>query len=473
MINCVAIYLRKSREDEESKEETLARHEKMLLEYCAKNHLTVEKIYREVVSGENIENRPQMQLLMQDIAEGRYDGVVCVEIERLSRGNVLDQVEILEVFKNSATKIYTLTKIYDLTKEEIDEEYFEFALFMSRREYKTIKRRLLRGRTQATKEGYYTGSRLPYGFDKEKQDKGFVLIPNKKEAEVVRLIFDKYIDGMGAHRIAQDLNKSGLKTKNGRSWSSVRVMDMLKNKQYIGYVRLKDEWFKGKHEPIIDKEIFDQVQEIHTMKFPKVRKNAILRNPLAGICRCGCCGLLMQRCCKHTKSSTIEYLLCNSNYSCTNRKAVRISDIEDAILDALKDELKDFNYFLDNYTQESTKEEEKIKNELSLLNAELTSKQNQIESACDMLEQGVYTIELFKKRTKTLESAIESIKEQIEQLKVVKPKNNKKIPILEKVIDEYDNLTIEEKNRLLRALVDVVEINTENDETTVNIRLKV
>ncbi|MBR2160549.1 MAG: recombinase family protein, partial [Clostridia bacterium] len=137
----VAIYLRKSREDEEFKGETLARHEKMLTEYCARNKLTVVDTYKEVVSGERIENRPQMIALMDAVAGGSYDGVVCIEIERLSRGNPIDQMEILDVFKGSATKIYTLNKVYDLTKEDLDEEYFEFALFMSRREYKTIVRR--------------------------------------------------------------------------------------------------------------------------------------------------------------------------------------------------------------------------------------------------------------------------------------------------------------------------------------------
>ena len=60
MINNVAIYLRKSREDDELKEETLARHETMLLEYCKRNNLNIVKIYKEVVSGESIANRPQM-----------------------------------------------------------------------------------------------------------------------------------------------------------------------------------------------------------------------------------------------------------------------------------------------------------------------------------------------------------------------------------------------------------------------------
>ena len=162
----VLLYLRKSRDDDnESKEETLARHERMLLDYCSRYDLSIEKIYREVVSGESIAARPQMQKLLEDVQSGDYHGVVVVELERLSRGNPIDQAEVLEIFKKSQTKIYTLNKIYDFSvDDDLDEEFFEFGLFMSRREYKVIKRRLLRGRKQAQKEGYFIGSITPLGF---------------------------------------------------------------------------------------------------------------------------------------------------------------------------------------------------------------------------------------------------------------------------------------------------------------------
>ena len=175
----VALYLRKSREEEtETREATLARHERMLLDYCAHNGLTVAETYREVVSGESLDARPEARAMLEAVAEGKFGGVAVIELERLSRGNQIDQVEIMETFKKSGTKIYTLNKVYDLAGEnEFDEEFFEFGLFMSRREYKIIKRRLIRGKKQAQKEGYYIGSSLPYGFGKVRGDKGYILTP--------------------------------------------------------------------------------------------------------------------------------------------------------------------------------------------------------------------------------------------------------------------------------------------------------
>ena len=150
------IYLRKSRADAEAEArgdgETLARHEKMLLAVAKRDRYHISKIYREIVSGETIAARPQMQQLLQDVEQGLYAGVLVMEVERLARGDTIDQGIMAQTFRYSDTKIITPMKVYD-PNNEFDEEYFEFGLFMSRREYKTINRRLQRGRAASAKEG--------------------------------------------------------------------------------------------------------------------------------------------------------------------------------------------------------------------------------------------------------------------------------------------------------------------------------
>ena len=140
-------YLRKSREDMELEKyeevDTLARHDKILEEYAQKHKLNVIHTYREVVSGESIDERNEMQKLLRDVEAGKWAGVLVVEVERLARGDTSDQGIVANAFKYSSTKIITPVKTYDPTNE-FDEEYFEFGLFMSRREYKTINRRLQR-----------------------------------------------------------------------------------------------------------------------------------------------------------------------------------------------------------------------------------------------------------------------------------------------------------------------------------------
>lgn len=471
MVIKTALYLRKSREDlTENKEETLARHEKMLTDYCAKNNLSIVAIYKEVVSGENIANRPEMQKLLNDVASNKYDAVACVELERLSRGNQIDQCEILEVFKASNTKIYTLNKIYDLSKDEIDEEFFEFALFMSRREYKIINRRLQRGRMQAQNEGYYIGSVLPFGFDKIKGDKGFILTPNK-DAEIVKLIFNKYLDGVNVAAIANYLNDNGIKPHRSAKWTQQTIRNVLRNKVYIGLLNVskRDTYVEGKHAPIIDNLIFMQVQE-KLAKTPKVTNKRKLSNPLAGLIFCSECGRAMLR---TVNGLNFEYIKCPT-LKCPTR-SVKLDDLERYILDGLKKELKDFNYFVDNYAQEIKKQRSNIEKEIEILTIELNKKLEMIERACEMLESGIYTKELFTRRVNVLETDIKALKESIEDLKN-KPieddeKAYKAIPILEKVLQKYSSLDTKEKNLLLKSIVKRVEYTRLQEYIDLDIKL--
>ena len=161
------MYLRKSRADRDAElqgqGETLARHKKILDTLAEGMGITIGRVYSEVVSGETIEDRPAVQELLHDVSENMWDGVLVVEVERLARGNTRDQGTIADIFKYSNTKIITPSKTYD-PNNEFDEEFFEFGLFMSRREYKTINRRLQRGRLSSVTEGKYVCSTAPYGY---------------------------------------------------------------------------------------------------------------------------------------------------------------------------------------------------------------------------------------------------------------------------------------------------------------------
>ena len=136
-------YLRKSRFDRDyaelSVEETLKRHEAILDKLAADRGYSIAKTYYEVVSGESIAARPEIQKLLEEVGAGLYAGVLVVDLERLARGNGADQAYISQVFQFSGAKIITPLKVYD-PSNEFDEEYFEFGLFMSRREYKTDRK---------------------------------------------------------------------------------------------------------------------------------------------------------------------------------------------------------------------------------------------------------------------------------------------------------------------------------------------
>ena len=195
-----AIYLRKSRMDMEAERhgagDTLERHRRELMALSKGMGLNITHIYQEVVSGETITARPQMQQLLHDVEAGQYEHVVVMEVERLARGDTLDQGVVSRAFRFSGTKIVTPKKTYD-PNSEFDEEYFEFGLFMSRREYKTINRRQQAGRLASVNEGKWPSNKAPYGYDRKKLEdqKGWTLVPNE-HAKVVASVYQWFTEGL-------------------------------------------------------------------------------------------------------------------------------------------------------------------------------------------------------------------------------------------------------------------------------------
>lgn len=160
-----AVYLRKSRMEEGMDTDEVLRKHRQGLDECAQRHgLDILEYYPEVVSGESLYARPQMLRLLEDVESGRFDAVLCMDLDRLSRGRMKDQGIILDAFKDSGTLIVTPEKVYDLS-DEIDDELAEFKTFMSRREYKIINKRLRRGLKRSIQDGCYVAN-APYGYKK-------------------------------------------------------------------------------------------------------------------------------------------------------------------------------------------------------------------------------------------------------------------------------------------------------------------
>lgn len=485
-----AIYLRKSRTDFEAEErgegETLARHESMLLEIARRYSFVIGKIYREIVSGESIEQRPIVQELLRDVEKGKWKGVLVVEVERLARGDTIDQGSVAKSFKFSNTKIITPIKIYD-PNDEFDEEYFEFGLFMSRREYKVINRRLQRGRVSSVKEGKYVGSVAPFGYDRQKlkNDKGFTLMKNN-EAETVKKIFNLYAyNDISINDVARKLDESGDKPRKAERWSISAVKDILSNPVYVGKIkwdarktireykngnviksRPRNREYtlcNGLHEPIIDIKTWDIVQEKRSKHTPAVVNNKTIQNPLVGIVVCAKCGKLMQR--RPYKARGWEPTLICPNTKCDNVSS-KLCIVEEKIILSLKDWLKDYKIDYNGYMSQVNNKKKNIYMEnIKGLEKELEIQNKKLSNVYDYFEEGTYNREMFSDRCKLISSTINTIKANIEEFNKLLEIENKKekgkkeiAPKVENVLDMYANLeTPEEKNLLLKTVVKKVE----------------
>ena len=459
-----AIYLRKSRADMEAESrgegETLARHQAQLMELAKRQKLPVTKIYREIVSGENIAARPQMQQLLADISEGMYDGVLVMEIERLARGDTIDQGIVAQAFKSSDTKIITPTKTYD-PANEFDEEYFEFSLFMSRREYKTIRRRMEAGRLASIKEGNYISPEPPYGYKKiHPEPKVYTLEIVPDEAEVVRMIYDMYLKGKGARAITTELNRLGIPPRKTAMWEIVSVKKILSNPLYMGKVRWQTKasggtLYEGRHKAIISEDDFNKAQyrKEHNPA-AKAHDNTEVKNYYHGILYCANCGYAMRR--RVITGKDYEHMLCRRSECRGKTVSASFAEIDDLLISSIKARIQQLKVGID-----SGKESKASQPDKSVpLKSELTKLKNQRDKLYDLLERGIYDEVVFLERSAVLNEKIEAIENELSALEKVKPAKltpEESISRLEDIVKEFDTATPERKNELLHAAIERID----------------
>lgn len=368
----VIMYLRKSRADDPSLsvEAVLSKHEQQLQEYARSNfgsEIPPEYIFREVGSAETIENRPVIKYIMRALERGDIRGVLVIDPQRLSRGDLEDCGKIVNAFRYTGTLVITPQRRYNLS-EEYDRKFFEMELTRGNDYLEYTKKILNRGRIASVKQGNFIGSTPPYGYAKTVSGSGknafHTLVINPEEARAVRLMFQMYVhEDAGPAKIAEYLDGLKIKPRKSGCWSAAAIRDMLKNPVYTGKIRWNYRktqkrmvdgkiakcrpkasesgefiYVDGRHEPIIDDETFLSAQRKRGA-LPSSRNDRTLKNPFAGLIRCGCCGrimLLKQSSQKNTRHSApkTQTLAC-INPSCKCKASVKYLLFEECVIQCI------------------------------------------------------------------------------------------------------------------------------------------
>ncbi|WP_067622819.1 recombinase family protein [Alicyclobacillus acidiphilus] len=479
----VAIYLRKSRADLEAEArgegETLSRHRRALLEMAKKYKYNIREMYEEVVNAEFISQRPVVQRLLQDVQDGKYEAVLTMDIDRLGRGNQIDQGIIATTFKYSETLIITPRKVYDL-QDELDEEWSEFEQFIARREYKIIARRLAQGRRMAAKEGKNVG-RIPYGYQRGDD---LHLIPDPETAPIVRQIFELRAQGMGRYGIAHWLDDRHIAPPAGsgirKAWESVTVRDIINNETYLGriifgqvkYVKTptgdkrkvnlpRERWIivENAHPPIIDQELWDRAHAMQDAMSAHNAKDYKLKNALAGLIRCGNCGKIMVR--RNHQNRSKNMLLCNT-HRC-NTRIGRYEDVEALVLEQLAALSRALPQQDQKNDRKSTQQDEAalLQRRIKGITEEIANLEKQRESLHDFLERGIYSIEVFMERSKNIGDRLDTANKELAEAQAeldgqeqARIQRDKLLPAIANVVKQYNKTKdIEAKNKLLKSVL--------------------
>ena len=442
-------YLRKSRTDDPllSVEEVLERHEKILDEWVERNvggAVPEANTFREVVSGETIKDRPEIQRMLRSIEQPQHKAVLTVEVQRLSRGDLEDAGRLIKLLRYTNTFVITPQKTYDLN-DDYDRDFFERELKRGNEFLEYTKKIMLRGRLESVKEGNYIGSIAPYGYDKdfiiEGKKKHPTLKINEREADAVRMIFDLYVNqDMGTINIAHRLNELGVPTRKGDLWTQASIKTILANEHYIGKVkwnwrktinvvedgeisksRPKSEdyyLFDGKHPSIIDDELFQRAKAKQGSN-ARVKADLSLRNVLSGLIFCHCGKAMTLRTYKNNqgKERCEARLLCNNQVYCHTTSVV-YDEVLERVTDVLKNCIADFEIQLKNDNKDTLENHANLIKRLELKLEELQKKElNQWEK---YTEEGMPK-QIFDKLNEKVLQEQETVKRAIENAKLTAP----------------------------------------------------
>lgn len=488
------MYLRKSREDLEAEKrgemETLARHEKILRQLTDEQNLPVVKVYKELVSGETIQDRPDMTQMMKEVYAGMYKGVICVKPDRLSRGDLENMGYIMNGLKFSETLLVTPGMTYDVANNKMHEQMLEMQLFNSKQEYRAIVARMQEGKILSVREGNFLGSIAPYGYDIVVPDRWNRTLKPNADAENVVKIFEWFVkDRMTVKEICRKLYSLGIPTMTGNpEWNRATIKDLLQNIIYTGKVcwyrrkstRELDENGKiekkmrrrknsdklivpGKHPAIISEELFEKAQELFCGNVPIIA-GAGLVNPLAGLLKCAECGkALCYRAYAHHKEPIPRFVHAESFGH--KVKSSPAADVIDLLCQTLQAHIDDFSFKVTSAGR--TEEIEKHKEEVLLLTKELEKAKAKRRRLFDDYEEGIYTPEEFKERKAVWADRIERMEKELEHLNKIKPHEvdyKEKIEKFTEVLSSLKNPEASAKatNNLLKEIIERIDYSCED-----------
>ena len=306
----VAIYCRLSAEDRdksstEDDSESIQNQKAMLIKYASQNGWTIYDIYSDDDYAGTDRKRPEFNRLISDANERRFDIVLCKSQSRFTRELEFVEKYINGLFPRLGIRFVSLVDSADSENRGnkkarqingLVNEWFLEELSDNIRSVKTSQRQ----------RGHHIGSFAPYGYRKDPEEKGHLMI-DPEAAEVIRMIYRLYLEGNGKQVIARILNESGIpnpteykrrlglvrnKTaKISPLWSYFTITSILTNEVYIGNMiqgksgvidyktqekvtYSPDQWIivNGTHEPIIDRTTWNEVQTMITNKATPVQK---------------------------------------------------------------------------------------------------------------------------------------------------------------------------------------------------------
>ena len=473
-----ALYIRVSTDKQE--ELSPDSQKRLLLEYAKSHNMIVaeEHIYMENgISGRKADKRPKFQQMIAAAKseEHPFDVILLWKFSRFAR-NQEESIVYKSMLRNKChVDVVSISEpliegpfggLIERIIEWMDEFY---SIRLSGDVTRGMTENALRGAYQCRPP---LGYRIPYHKATPE------IVP--EEAEIVRLIFDKYVNGrMSLFALTKYLNGLGLKANRGKPFEKRSLEYILQNPGYAGDVRwnrtvnetkeIRDpsEWIirPGHHPAIISKELFLAAQERFQAEYKprNAKPSEISRHWLSGLLKCPSCGRSLSSCVMHRKTAPDTFSFQCYGYlkgKCSHNCYVRAEEIEPAVIKALEDAIRRGNV---TYTVKKNQTHRKNNDtELETLKKNLERLEQKEARAREAYMDGIDTKEEYRKNKERLQQERSELEELISQMEQAAPEeadnSARMIDSITSVLDiiRSPQFTMQEKNAAMKSIVDQI-----------------
>lgn len=365
-----ALYLRLSREDESiGQSESINNQKDYLTKYVLERNWNLIDVYiDDGYTGTNF-NRPDFKRMIADIERKKVNLVITKDLSRLGRDYIETGHYIERYFPERNIRYIALNDGIDTFANHSNNDMSPFKSVINDLYAKDISKKVRTAFRSKVERGEFIGSHAPYGYKKSPDNKSSFVI-DEAVAPIIKRIFNMYIAGNGYIAIAKIFNREEIMSparhkkevspnyNNARSryglWTAETIRKILMSQVYIGnMVQHKTEKVSYKvkkfltvdselqvkventHEPIIDFQTFNLVQQIMQSKPVYRQEKNNKPHLLSGLLYCGLCGHRMTFC-KNSKGTT--YVICSKSkrFSGCQRNGINEKKLDNEIVSRLK-----------------------------------------------------------------------------------------------------------------------------------------
>lgn len=461
-----AAYVRLSREDGDNEESVSIESQKSIINSFIKDdeNIKLVNVYNDDgYSGTNFE-REGFQRMLKDINDKKIDCVIVKDFSRFARlaGETTRYIE--EEFPLKKVRFISIMDNVDSYKNpsSVSELITQFKLFMNEYYVREVSIKCRNSLTARRKAGKFIGSQAPFGYKKDPENHSKLII-DEDAAEIVKMIFSLFLDGVSMTEIAKRLNEKGCLTPSkyklskgiddGRAylynktlWDSTNVRRILSNEVYVGDMvqgKIRKMNFKSKkllsvpkedqivvkntHEAIISREDFDKAKLLMKLDRRVCTTSGEL-DIFSGFVKCGDCLRGMNKKKINNGFKDYYYFICstfkkNGKLACT-KHCIKYEHLYNAVLMSIQKMInisvcadKMIEYI--NNSKKRVKQSDKLENELNECYMNLGKEKDRLLQVYQDYKDDIITNEVYFKYKEKTEHTIEFLESEIEKRKLL------------------------------------------------------